>query len=284
MSGKELSPEDQRLRRRYDRERLARKEAEAIAERVTGELYASGAALKDLNERLEEANAVLETANQSIKEFVAIASHDMRNPLTLVLGYARTLKRKWGTLSDVQKLEFIDVIESQGVHMNRLVDDLLTVSQIEAGAVETHIEEICIARALEQTVGEFGDKGADVSIVADERIMVLMDPHHLERILVNYVGNAFKYGSPPILAEATETPGWVELRVSDNGEGVPEEFVPKLFGKFARADTESTRQQQGTGLGLSIVRGLARANGGDAWYEPHLPNGSCFAVRFKRAA
>ena len=73
----------------------------------------------------------------------------------------------------------------------------------------------------------------------------------------------------------------MEVRVCDHGEGVPEEFVPRLFGKFARADNAS-RRAKGTGLGLSIVRGLALVNGGDAWYEPNDPCGSCFAVRLPR--
>jgi signal transduction histidine kinase len=71
----------------------------------------------------------------------------------------------------------------------------------------------------------------------------------------------------------------VEVRVLDQGPGVPAEFVSRLFGKFARADTPSTRARKGTGLGLSIVRGLAEANGGLARYEPNTPHGSCFVVQ-----
>jgi len=70
----------------------------------------------------------------------------------------------------------------------------------------------------------------------------------------------------------------VEVRVPDSGPGVPPEFMPSLFGRFARADTMATRAHKGTGLGLSIVRGLAEVNGGQARYEPNVPNGSCFVV------
>jgi phage tail protein X len=95
----------------------------------------------------------------------------------------------------------------------------------------------------------------------------------------NYLQNAFKYGEPPVRIEARTLDDMVEIRVVDNGPGVPPEFEAKLFGKFARADLPSTRQKKGTGLGLSIVRGLAEANGGLAQYEPNAPHGSCFIVQ-----
>jgi signal transduction histidine kinase len=93
------------------------------------------------------------------------------------------------------------------------------------------------------------------------------------------VTNAFNYGSDPVKVQVRSTNGWVELLVSDSGEGVPSEFVPKLFEKFARADKKMNRATQGTGLGLSIVRGLAKAMGGDAFYEPNRPSGAVFGVR-----
>jgi signal transduction histidine kinase len=96
---------------------------------------------------------------------------------------------------------------------------------------------------------------------------------------LNYVGNAFKYGAPPIAVELLDAGDMVEVRVRDGGEGIPPEFAPHLFEKFAQASTGSTRGASGTGLGLSIVQGLARANGGEAWFEPNEPSGSVFGVR-----
>jgi signal transduction histidine kinase len=109
-------------------------------------------------------------------------------------------------------------------------------------------------------------------------LIVRVDPHHLGRILDNYVQNAFKYGEPPVHIEATREGDMVAVRVRDHGPGVAPEFVSRLFGKFARANTPAAKAQKGTGLGLSIVRGLALANGGQARYEPNVPKGSCFVV------
>lgn len=286
MTGSPPSPEPtpERARRRLERERKARLEAEAIAERVTRELYATVQELEGAKGELERANVVLESANQSLQEFVAVASHDMRAPLTSILGYAEMMLAKWERIDDPRKMEFVGVIDQQGRRLRRLVDDLLTVSKIDMGAVEAHLEKLCVRIELERTLVDLGEARGLVDVVAPQDLQVLADPDHLHRILENYIGNALKYGAPPIAAEAGEAGEWVEFRVRDRGDGVPDEFVHRLFGKFARAESATTRAKAGTGLGLSIVRGLARANGGEAWYEPNTPTGSCFGLRLPKPA
>jgi signal transduction histidine kinase len=117
-----------------------------------------------------------------------------------------------------------------------------------------------------------------VTVSCSPDLIVRVDPQDLGRILDNYLQNAFKYGEPPVRIEAARVGDLVEVRFLDHGPGVPPQFVPRLFGRFARADTPATKSQKGTGLGLSIVRGLAEANGGSARYEPGVPDGSCFVV------
>src|SRR5262249_20650906 len=108
------------------------------------------------------------------------------------------------------------------------------------------------------------------------------DPDHIQRIVGNYISNAIKYGQEPIVTEAASNPPFVDVRVRDCGHGVPDEFVDRLFSKFSRAE-QVKAAKPGTGLGLSIVRTLAQANGGDVWYEPNAPAGSCFGVRLPAA-
>jgi signal transduction histidine kinase len=160
------------------------------------------------------------------------------------------------------------------------VEDLLTVSQIEAGAMVTHIEEVSLRRFLDQIAMEFVD-AARVSVSCPADLRLRTDPDHLRRIVVNYLTNAFKYGDPPVNVKVVTDDEWVKLEVCDHGAGVPAEFVPRLFDRFARADATS-HTREGTGLGLSIVRGLAAANGGEAWYEPADPHGSCFNLALPR--
>ncbi|MGH2678216.1 MAG: sensor histidine kinase, partial [Actinomycetota bacterium] len=105
-------------------------------------------------------------------------------------------------------------------------------------------------------------------------LRVRVDPDHLEQILMNYVSNAMRYGRPPVRIDAGRRDRFVEIVVADSGSGVPPAFVPRLFEEFAQAGRSGT----GTGLGLSIVLGLARAQGGDAWYEAGEP-GARFCVR-----
>jgi signal transduction histidine kinase len=259
------------LRRQLERERRARRDAESIAERATSELY-------ETVQQLEQTNGVLDSANRSMRDFVAMASHDLRQPLNGIIGLASILLAGWDDETDVQKIDYLTTIEQQGQHLNRIVEDLLTVSQIDAGAMETHIEEVSLRRLLDQIALEFvGAARSDLCVECPDDLRLRADPDHLRRIVVNYLTNAFKYGGPPIDVLVMTTDDAIKLEVCDQGEGVPPEFVPRLFERFARAD-RTARSREGTGLGLSIVQGLAEANGGEAWYLPREPHGSCFGL------
>ena len=259
----------EQLARRLERERRARQQAEQIAEETTTRLYST----------LEE----LKTLNQALRDFVAIAAHDLRGPVTKVLGFAQLLADDWAGFDDTERLTHIRTIERSARSMMGLAEDLLTVSRIEAGALDTRPEIIELESAIRNATEAFRENAAQISTRIADDVRVAADPHHLERILTNVLGNAIKYGEPPFEIDVGKRDGWVEIRICDNGEGVPPEFVPRLFGRFARNEA-SAQRAPGAGLGLSIVRGLAHANGGDVWYEPNAPRGSCFAVRLPRAA
>ena len=280
IDGREL----ERLERRFERERKARSEAEAIAERVTAQLYASQSELQRLNTALSATNDELQAANQSLRDFVAMASHDLRSPLTAMLGWTSTLLGRWDKLKEENKRTAIETIEDNGRRLARLIDELLTISTIESGGLTTHAEIVKFREAIATVAATFSDRASEIVFDYPEGLALLVDADHLQRILTNYVGNAFKYGQPPVEIEALEHEDWVEIRVRDFGPGVPDDFVPRLFGKFSRAEDENTRSKPGTGLGLSIVQGLVKANGGETWYEPNRPRGSCFALRLRKVA
>jgi signal transduction histidine kinase len=231
---------------------------------------------------VERANRELEAGNQTLKDFMAVAAHDLRGPVSAVIGFASTILQRWGALSDEEMQEYVGIIEGRARYMTRMLDSLLTVSKIELGAIEVHREEIEVNHAVRTALVEVGDRAAEVEIRSPEGLRLMADPDHVHRILVNYLTNAFKYGGPPIVVEAREDGMHVEVVVSDFGEGVPAEFAGRLFHKFARAERKETREETGSGLGLSIVRGLALANDGDAWYAPNRPTGARFAVRLPR--
>jgi PAS domain S-box-containing protein len=228
--------------------------------------------------RVEQAMAELQTVNEAIRGFTAAAAHDLRSPLVSIIGFSALLTKSWDTFSEEKRRTFVATINSQSQNLSTLVDDLLTSSRIEGGGLSTSPELIVLAGAIDRCL-ELGNRDiGSVTVSCSPDLIVRVDPHHLGRILDNYVQNAFKYGEPPVRIQATRVGDMVEVRVLDHGPGVPPDFVPRLFGKFARADTPATKAQKGTGLGLSIVRGLAEANGGLAHYEPNVPKGSCFVV------
>jgi signal transduction histidine kinase len=211
---------------------------------------------------------------------VDTASHELRTPLTSVLGFTTTLLNHWDRLADDEKRSHLRIIEAQARRLSRLADELLTMSKIEAGALETRPQPVEVRAAIRQAVSTFAERAADIKVNAADALRVLTDPDHFQQILTNYLANALRHGGPPVQVQATEKDGVVEVVVRDHGRGVPEAFVPRLFEKFAQA---APAQGQGTGLGLSIVRGLARAQNGEAWYEPAEPSGSRFGVRLPRA-
>ena len=217
----------------------------------------------------------LQRTNDAMRDFVATASHDLRAPLTSVLGFARTIRDHGDLLGDEDRAASVDAIVRGAEHATRLVDDLLTLSQLQAGVLVTMATTVEVAAAAAEAVRQSG-VAASTSGVASG-LAVFVDGLHLERILVNFLVNAGRYGRPPVrvTADGEADGSAVVVRVWDAGDGVPDGFVPRLFTPFARADPS---RRDGTGLGLSIVRGLAEANGGEVSYE-RIEGSSAFGVR-----
>ena len=233
--------------------------------------------------KVEEANLDLQAVNEAMRGFVAVAAHDLRSPLASIVGFSALLNESWETLNDETRRKFVSTIDRQSHHLSRLVDDLLTLSSVEGGSMTTRPEVIVLAEAIRACLESGGGGTASVAVSCSPDLVVRLDADHLGRILDNYVQNALSYGAPPVQIEAARLGDMVEVRVLDHGLGVPPEFVARLFGKFARSNVPSTRAQKGTGLGLSIVRALAEVNGGQAFYQPNAPQGSCFVVRLPSA-
>lgn len=233
-------------------------------------------------QREREVADELAQANEAMREFVAIASHDLRTPISLVRGYASLMLTSWDAMADEEKRQHVAAIERQGSHLSRLVDDLLTISRLDANAVRPDVRAVPLTATLEEIIRDLGrEDDTTCDIPADVKVCV--DPEQFGRMIRNLVENAFAYGEPPVEITADVSDVNVTVRFRDHGPGVPAEFVPRLFDRFTRADTVKTREARGTGLGLSIVRGLATANGGDITYEqPATGPGACFVLRLPR--
>jgi signal transduction histidine kinase len=241
--------------------------------------------LEELHRHLVESTNTgdrLAATNAAIREFLAMVVHEIRTPITVISGYATLLRDAPGTFSPAEQIDSLSTILLQTERLRRLTDTLLIHEELEAGAVHAEPVEVCLIEAIDSALAAAGPAAADFKVDCDAGLTARVDPAHLQQALVNYATNALKYGSPPFTgsAEAEADPAGVVIRVIDEGDGVADDFVPRLFGRFARSEAARSRQGvHGTGLGLSIVAGLLHANGGDAWYEPGRPRGARFCLR-----
>ncbi len=228
---------------------------------------------------LQRKNRELQAAAELKSRFVSIVSHELRSPLSAILGFAALMDLDWEELDEEDKRNYVRSIERQSRRLNRLVEDLLMVSRLETGTVETRPSDFDLCEAIEQAISDLNV--AVTKVVCPPGTRVHADRDHVTQMLVNFLTNAVRYGAPPIRVEVQLEVEFVDLKVCDGGRGVEEGFLSRLFQPFARARGVKSA---GSGLGLSIVRGLARANGGDSWYEPLEPHGACFVVRLPAAS
>jgi signal transduction histidine kinase len=223
-------------------------------------------------------------SREAMRDFVAIASHDLRTPVTVIAGFTDLMQTQWETVVDEQKQDFLSAISRQVTHLHRLIDDLLTVSRLDVHEMEVFKRPVDVGVIAREVVHELGIEAEVSADAGGGDVLALADADHVARMIRNYLSNAVVYGTPPISVQVSHEEGSVVVRVRDGGTGVPEEFAPRLFEKFARLDKKKSKSVQGTGLGLSIVRGLAENNGGEAWYEPNAPTGACFCFRLPVAS
>jgi PAS domain S-box-containing protein len=229
----------------------------------------------ELAERAEQ----LQQANAQMNDFIAMLSHDVRQPLTSVIATTELLLDDWTGTDDTTKHRDVQRIATAGNRADRLVTEILTLAQLDAGAITARPVHLDIHQAVREAVTSL-DAGPNYSIdvTAPDQIDALVDPAHLQLMLANLLGNAVKYGAPPIDITVVRSGDHVQVRISDHGEGVPADFAAHLFDRFARADTGVAMAKTGTGLGLYLVRQLARAGAATVEYERHNPEGATFVL------
>ncbi len=237
------------------------------------------------NLRLRTANAELSELAELRDGFVAIASHELRTPITTIMGFTSTLLDLWGQIDDPERLRYLELVDRDARRLGQLVGDLLLLSSVESADFRVARNRIVLRDLLEQVLADLGRDGRHVELRVDDRFAVNADPRHLRQVFVNLLANAARHGKPPVLVRARaigEFDDKVQVEVIDHGAGVPEEFRERLFGRFARA--ESSDAIPGHGLGLFIVRRLVEVQGGRVWLEPRDGYGACFMVELPAAA
>jgi two-component system sensor histidine kinase MtrB len=225
-----------------------------------------------------ESRLALERANELMTNFVALAAHELRTPVTTIHGFVETLNRLGDRLDPAQQDELRAALEQQTIRMASLVEQLLDLSRLDADAVEIRPQRLDLRTRLEEVVTlAAGSRRSEVTLEVPAELDAFVDPLILDHIVVNLVTNAFRYGSPPVRVSARQFDGHVYVLVEDEGPGVARELEGTLFERFTRAGVARDRVA-GTGLGLAIAHAYARAHRGDLRYERGQPTGSRFVV------
>ena len=265
----------------------------------TRELESLNKTLKRANTDLEHTNRVLQgevaeraraegalkEADRHKDEFLAVLAHELRNPLAPIRNAVEIMRRS--ALSDPQLAWSRDVIERQVKHLTRLVDDLLDVSRITRGNINLSREAVSVttivARAIETIAPLIAEQRHELTVeVGEEALEVEGDLTRLTQVLGNLLNNAAKYTDPGgnISVSALRVSTDVEIRVRDNGIGIPPELLPRLFQLFTQVDGAAHRAQGGLGIGLALVRQLIQMHGGSVTaYSQGPGHGSEFLIR-----
>jgi PAS domain S-box-containing protein len=232
----------------------------------------------EINRLLAERTAALaevEDANQLKLDLIGMLGHEIATPLMSILATVEM------STEPEEMPEALALIGRQAARLDTLVREVLTQVALDAGRLHADRDPVDLGPAVTAAIELSGAQSVPVN--AELPVSVLVNRGHLQQMLVNYLTNAAKYGGGAVAVDVTRTAeNTVRIAVRDAGEGVPEGFREQLFSQFSRA-RRTASSRPGTGLGLYIVRGLARANGGDAGYLPAVPHGSIFYLDLETA-
>jgi two-component system sensor histidine kinase/response regulator len=239
------------------------------------------------NQDLRDALIAAEAASRSKSEFLAAMSHELRTPLTCVIGMSSTLLRwSFGQLTDKQR-HYLKTIHDSGEHLLELINDILELSQLEAGNAVLNLQEISLIQLAEEMLLKMAEKARDgeISLQRDfqlepEEDRLIVDARRIQQIFYNLLSNAIKF-TPP--GGQVTVRFWREnhkmiLQVEDTGVGISPEHKPLIFNKFQQLDSSYHRRYEGTGLGLALTKQLVELHGGWINVTSEVGVGSIFTV------
>jgi two-component system phosphate regulon sensor histidine kinase PhoR len=285
-------------------EALRLHELDELVNRVEteGQVFDHELKLPELNERWLQVNAAaisnsageregtilvfhdltrLKQLERTREEFVANVSHELRTPLSLIKGYAETLLGSARGNPEVTE-RFLKIIERNANRLDLLIQDLLTISALEAGRTKLNLQPVELRPVVEKVLGDLKPPADNKSITLVNQLPELTataDVGRLEQVFANLVDNAIKYGRTQgtVMVGGQRTDGGkIEIFVQDDGPGIPPEALDRVFERFYRVDKARSREQGGTGLGLSIVKHIVQSHGGKVWVKSELGKGSTF--------
>jgi two-component system phosphate regulon sensor histidine kinase PhoR len=227
----------------------------------------------------------LERARQ---EFVANVSHELRTPLSLIKGYVETLLDGAKDNPEVET-KFLQTIQRNSERLQFLIEDLLTISELESGRIQMNLQNIALRPMVEKALGDLSARARTKRVTLTNHlpeVTVRADADRLQQVFGNLVDNAIKYGrnegSVTVSGKALNDDTF-EVCVQDDGPGIPAEALERVFERFYRVDKARSREQGGTGLGLSIVKHIVQSHGGRVWAKSEPGKGTAFFFTLPRA-
>jgi signal transduction histidine kinase len=218
-------------------------------------------------------------------ELIATVSHELRTPLTAIVGALGLLTGRIARDVDSRTTELIDVARKNGERLTRLVNDLLDVDRLQAGALDFGFEEIEIgaflATAIEQNLPYSQSLGIAIDLKRPSApIAAHMDPHRMQQVMSNLLSNAAKFSPAKSVVRVRLTPGSAHYRISviDKGRGMSPEFCRRLFTRFAQENRSGQHGQSGTGLGLAICKGIVERHNGTIHVDTREGLGTIFHI------
>jgi two-component system phosphate regulon sensor histidine kinase PhoR len=222
----------------------------------------------------------LKQLERTREEFVANVSHELRTPLSLIKGYTETLLDGAKDNPEVAA-RFLQTIQRNSERLQFLIEDLLTISELESGRLKMNLQELHLHPLVDKVLEDFKAQASmkHVTLANDAPNVVMQgDSDRLQQVLGNLVGNAIKYGraSGNVRVGARRVDDSIEVWVRDDGPGIPGDALERVFERFFRVDKARSREQGGTGLGLSIVKHIIQSHGGKVWAESEAGKGATF--------
>ena len=239
-----------------------------------------------------EARLRAEEANRSKSAFLANMSHELRTPLNAILGFSEViLAETFGKIGSNRYAEYLRDIRVSAGHLLELINDLLDLSRIEAGAVKLNEAWIDLTEALDESASMFREKcvSGDLDLVVDVSgvpVAILADERALRQILINLLSNAVRHtpaGGGITLGARADAAGGLNIFVADTGVGIPATDLERVLQPFEQVTGEQGRQHEGTGLGLSIVKELVDLHGGELKLESEVGRGTTVNFRLPPA-
>lgn len=238
-----------------------------------------------IHEELEKKNDELNDLNIQKNQFIGMAAHDLRNPLTVIKGYSDLLLTRLNDKVDADSLRILERIQSSSSFMLRLINDMLDISVIESGTVSLHKSDVKMADLIHESIilHQSGAEKKNVKLIfncKNSGLIVHCDANKMSQILNNLISNAIKFSNENGIVEVSleSNDNDILLSVKDSGVGISPEMKEQLFQPFAKSHAQGTHGEKGTGLGLAIVQKIIEEHKGKIWFKSDSGKGTTFFV------